>query len=274
MGLRINNNISAMNTHRHLLRTDRMLSGSLERLSSGLRINRAADDSAGLAISQRLRSQVDGLKMASQNAEQAKNMIQSAEGYLNEIHNMLGRMRELSVQAASDTVEDNDRISLQAEFSTLRVEIDRVAAASEYNNQKLLDGTFQNKQYQIGANGTLHDIIVVDISGVDSTTLTIDASSILTLADAVTAMEQMEVAIDAVSAVRSNLGTVQNRLEYTVANVNNAAENLASSESSIRDLDISDEITEFTKAQILVQAGMSMLAQANAVPQNVLALFR
>lgn len=274
MSLRINHNISAMNTHRQLQKTDSDLSSSLERLSSGLRINRAADDSAGLAISQRLRSQVDGLKMASQNAEQAKNVVQTAEGYLNEIHNMLGRMRELAVQAASDTVGDTDRTSLNAEFTLLRDEIDRIAAAAEYNNQNLLDGTFTDKQFQIGANGTADNQLTFSITAVDSATLGIDASEITTMSTAVSAMDEISSAIDSVSTVRSDLGTIQNRLAYTVASIDNAAENLSSSESTIRDLDISQEITEFTKSQILVQAGMSMLAQANAVPQNVLALFR
>ncbi len=273
MSLRINHNISAMNTHRQLLQTDRMLSSSLEKLSSGLRINRAADDSAGLAISQRLRSQVDGLKMASQNAEQAKNMVQTSEGFLGEIHNMLGRMRVLAVQAASDTVGTSDRNSLQAEFALLRDEIDRIALAAEYNGEALLDGTFSG-QYQIGANAGANDAIAITIDSVSSADLAIDASSIDTLADATAALTELTTAIDSVSTIRSNLGTIQNRLAYTVASVDNAAENLAASESSIRDLDISEEITNFTKSQILVQAGMSMLAQANAVPQNVLALFR
>jgi len=273
MSLRINHNISAMNTHRQLLSTDRMLSNSLEKLSSGLRINRAADDSAGLAISQRLRSQVDGLKMASQNAEQAKNMVQTSEGFLGEIHNMLGRMRVLAVQAASDTVGTSDRSSLQAEFALLRDEIDRIAAAAEYNGESLLDGTFSGS-FQIGANAGVNDKIDISIGSVNSADLGIDATSISTLADAEAALTQLTGAIDDVSTTRSNLGTIQNRLAYTVASVDNAAENLAASESSIRDLDISEEITNFTKSQILVQAGMSMLAQANAVPQNVLALFR
>jgi flagellin len=273
MSLRINHNISAMNTHRQLLSTDRMLSSSLEKLSSGLRINRAADDSAGLAISQRLRSQVDGLKMASQNAEQAKNMVQTSEGFLGEIHNMLGRMRVLAVQAASDTVGTSDRTSLQSEFALLRDEIDRIALAAEYNGEPLLDGSFSG-QYQIGANAGANDAIAITIDSVSSADLAIDASSISTLADATTALTELTTAIDSVSTIRSNLGTIQNRLAYTVASVDNAAENLAASESSIRDLDISEEITNFTKSQILVQAGMSMLAQANAVPQNVLALFR
>jgi len=273
MSLRINQNISAMNTHRQLLRTDRMLSSSLEKLSSGLRINRAADDSAGLAISQRLRSGIDGLKMASQNAEQAKNMVQTAEGFLGEIHNMLGRMRVLAVQAASDTVEADNRTSLNGEFALLRDEIDRIASSAEYNGKKLLDGTFAG-QFQVGANGADDNTITFDISSVDSTVLGIGLSTITTLDDAIAALNSLSTSIDTVSDIRSELGTVQNRLAYTVASVDNAAENLASSESAIRDLDISDEVTQFTRSQILVQAGMSMLAQANAVPQNVLALFR
>ena len=277
MSLRINHNISAMNTHRQLISTDKMLSASLEKLSSGLRINRAADDSAGLAISQRLRSQIDGLKMASQNAEQAKNVVQTAEGYLGEIHNMLGRMRVLAVQAASDTVGTDDRGSLQAEFSLLRLEIDRIAEAAEYNGQPLLDGLYAG-QFQIGANQGDDNKIDITIDSVSAEDLAIDAAiagtAIDSLPEAEDALTELSTAIDTVSTIRSNLGTIQNRLAYTVASVDNAAENLSSSESTIRDLDISEEVTNFTKAQILVQAGMSMLAQANAVPQNVLALFR
>ncbi len=262
-----------MNTHRQLLQTDKKLAKSLERLSSGLRINRASDDSAGLAISQRLRSQVEGLKMASQNAAQATNVVQTAEGYLNEIHNMLGRMRELAVQSSSDTVDNTNRDSLHAEFSSLRTEITRIATAAEYNGQKLLDGTF-NKTFQIGANNTVDDVITFTINSVSDTSLSINATDISTLAGANGALDSLTTAIDTVSSIRSDLGTIQNRLGFTVASIDNAAENLTSSESTIRDLDISNEITEFTKSQILVQAGMSMLAQANAVPQNVLALFR
>ncbi len=274
MSLRINQNISAMNTHRQLVQTDRSLANSLERLSSGLRINRAADDSAGLAISQRLRSQIGGLMMASQNAEQSKNMVQTAEGFLNEIHNMLGRMRELAVQSASDTVDATNRASLHGEFNKLREEIDRIASSAEYNNNKLLDGTFTNKQFQVGANGDLDNTITFSIGAVSSEAMGVDETDISTLAGGVAAMGELTNAIDYVSNVRSGLGTIQNRLAYTVASVDNAAENLSSSESTIRDLDISQEISTFTKSQILVQAGMAMLAQANAAPQNVLALFR
>jgi flagellin len=211
--------------------------------------------------------------MASQNAEQAKNMVQTSEGFLGEIHNMLGRMRVLAVQAASDTVGSTDRTSLDSEFSLLRDEIDRIAAAAEYNGESLLDGSFSG-QFQIGANSGTNDKIDIAIESVSSTVLGIDSTNIQDLTSAESALTDITSAIDSVSTIRSNLGTIQNRLAYTVASVDNAAENLAASESSIRDLDISEEITNFTKSQILVQAGMSMLAQANAVPQNVLALFR
>jgi flagellin len=186
---------------------------------------------------------------------------------------MLGRMRVLAIQAASDTVGVDDRTSLEGEFTLLRDEIDRIAAAAEYNKKPLLDGTFSG-QYQIGPNAGPNNTIDISIASVDSTILGIDLSSIATLTDAVDALTEVDTAIDTVSTIRAELGTIQNRLAYTVASVDNAAENLTSSESTIRDLDISDEITNFTKSQILVQAGMAMLAQANAVPQNVLALFR
>jgi flagellin len=186
---------------------------------------------------------------------------------------MLGRMRELAVQSSSDTVDNTNRTSLHAEFDSLRNEITRIANAAEYNNQKLLDGTF-DKTFQIGANNTTYDVISFTIDGVDDASLGVDTTDISTLAGANTALDDLTSAIDAVSTIRSDLGTIQNRLGFTIASIDNAAENLQSSESTIRDLDISDEITSFTKSQILVQAGMSMLAQANAVPQNVLALFR
>lgn len=201
-------------------------------------------------------------------------MVQTAEGFLGEIHNMLGRMRELAVQAAADTVTSADRSSLNAEFASLRQEIDRIASAAQYNNIQLLDGSFTGQQFQIGANGTSDNQITISINNTDAASLGIDGSTITDLDSAVSALDELDTAIDLVSNQRSSLGSIQNRLAYTVASVDNAAENLSSSESTIRDLDISNEITSFTKSQILVQAGMSMLAQANAVPQNVLALFR
>ena len=273
MSLRINTNIGAMNTHRQLMITDRALTSSLEKLSSGFRINRAADDTAGLAISQRLRAQISGLQMASKNADQAKNLIQTAEGALNEIHGMLNRMRELAVQSASDTVDTTNRTSLDAEFQQLATEIDRITDALEYNNQTLLDGTYTGT-FQVGSNGEADNTLSFTLASVDADALGLTDVDLTTLANATNAMNNLDTAIDTVSDVRGEIGAIQNRLAYTVTSVDIAAENLSASESAIRDLDISEEISEFTRTQIMTQAATAVLAQANAVPQNVLALFR
>ena len=271
--MRINHNIAALNTHRQLLKADLQLTKSLEKLSSGYQINRAADDAAGLSISQRLRAQIAGLKVASKNADQAKNLIQTAEGALNEIHGMLTRMRELAVQSASDSVDTSNREALDAEFANLATEIDRISDSLEYNGITLLDGNFTGT-FQIGPNGDPDNTIEIVIAGVKTENLAIDDDDLLSRINAVTAITSIDLAIDAVSETRSDIGAIQNRLAYTVTSVDIAAENLQASESSIRDLDISDEITEFTRSQIMSQAATAILAQANAVPQNVLALFR
>ena len=288
MSLRINTNIGAMNTHRQLSMTDKQLSTSLEKLSSGYRINRAADDTAGLAISQRLRAQITGLQMASNNADIATKLIQTAEGALNEIHSMLNRMRELAVQASSDTVEVTNRASVNAEFQQLSTEIDRITDSLEYNNQTLLNGTFTGT-FQIGANGETDNTISFTLSQMDSSALGLSTrvadpdtgvetktsiAETTSRASAVAAIDLLDTAIDSVSETRGNIGAVQNRLDYTITSVEIAAENLAASESAIRDLDISRQISEFTRTQIMTQAATAVLAQANAVPQNVLALFR
>ena len=273
MSLRINTNIGAMNTHRQLIITDKALTSSLEKLSSGYRINRAADDTAGLAISQRLRAQIGGLKMASKNADQAKNLIQTAEGALNEIHAMLDRMRELAVQSASDTVDITNRAAIDAEFQQLATEITRITDSSEYNNQTLLDGTFTGT-FQVGANGDADNTLTFTLNAADSGTLGLTLVDLTSLANATNAINALDTAIDTISEARGEIGAVQNRLAYTVASIDIAAENLSASESAIRDLDISEEISEFTRTQIMTQAATAVLAQANAVPQNVLALFR
>jgi flagellin len=271
--MRINNNIAAMNTHRQLQIADKQLTASLEKLSSGYQINRAADDAAGLSISQRLRAQIAGLKMSSKNADQAKNLIQTAEGALNEIHAMLTRMRELAVQSASDSVDASNRAALNAEFQNLGTEIDRISDSLEYNGITLLDGTFSGT-FQIGPNGETDNTITFSISSVKTGELAIDDDDLTSRTNAVTAITAIDSAIDSVSDTRSNIGAIQNRLAYTVTSVDISAENLQSSESAIRDLDISEEISEFTRSQIMSQAATAVLAQANAVPQNVLALFR
>jgi flagellin len=273
MGLRINQNIAAMNSYRNLSVTDGQMSKSLEKLSSGFRINRAADDAAGLAISEKLRSQVTGLNTASSNAQNAISLVQTAEGALNESHSILQRMRELSVQSANDTNTDTDRTQIQKEVSALQTELTRISDTTEFNGKKLLDGSF-NGTFQIGANSG--QTLSVAIGDQDATALGVDATAVdvSTQAGATAAITALDTAINSGSGTRADLGAVQNRLEHTVNNLNVASENLAASESRIRDTDMAKEMMSFTRAQILSQAGTAMLAQANQAPQGVLSLLR
>jgi flagellin len=271
MGLRINQNIAAMNSYRNLSVTDGQMSKSLEKLSSGFRINRAADDAAGLAISEKLRSQVNGLNTASSNAQNAISLVQTAEGALNETHSILQRMRELSVQSANDTNTSEDRAQIQKEVAALKEEVTRISDQTQFNGQELLDGTFTGT-FQIGANSG--QTLSLTITNQDTTTLGINGVDVSTQAGAASAITALDTAIETVSGSRADLGAVQNRLEHTVNNLNVAAENLAASESRIRDTDMAKEMMSFTRAQILSQAGTAMLAQANQAPQGVLSLLR
>lgn len=268
--MRINNNIMAMNTHRQLGINNMAGAKSLEKLSSGYRINRAGDDAAGLSISEKMRSQIRGLKMASKNAQDGISLIQTAEGALNEAHAILQRMRELAVQSASDTNTDNDRAELQKEVTQLIGELDRIAGNTEFNGMALLDGSFTDKVIHIGANEG--QALSIAISGAASTDLGVSAIDIATQTGADAAISTIDVAIVNLSAIRSDLGAVQNRLEYTIRNLDNAAENLQAAESRIRDVDMAQEMMEFTKNNILQQAATAMLAQANMLPQSVLQL--
>jgi len=271
--MRINTNVAAMNAYRNMVETDNALSRSMERLSSGLRINRAADDSAGLAISEKMRGQIRGLNQAVRNAQDGISLIQTAEGALNETHSILQRMRELAVQSASDTLIDADRTQLQLEVTALVGEINRIAATTEFNTQPLLTGAFSGS-FHIGANaGQNIGVIIGDMDaaalGVETATVPI---SISTQDAANTAITTIDDAIGTVSTERSELGAVQNRLEHTIANLGVAAENLTAAESRIRDLDVAQEMVNLTRNQIMMQAGTAMLAQANMKPQSVLML--
>jgi flagellin len=269
--MRINNNIMAMNANRQLGINNTSLSKSLEKLSSGYRINRAGDDAAGLSISEKMRAQIRGLQMASKNAQDGISLIQTAEGALDEVHSILQRMRELAVQAANDTNEDTvDRQAIQDEINQLLEEITGIADRTEFNTQKLLDGSFTDKVFHIGAN--IDQNMTVSISGINPTDLGIDSVSLATQTDANNAIETINSAINKVSTIRSELGAIQNRLEHTIKNLDNAAENLSAAESRIRDVDMAKEMMEFTKQSILQQAATAMLAQANQVPQSVLKL--
>ena len=269
MGLRINQNIDAFNSYRNLSVTQGQMSKSLEKLSSGLRINRAADDAAGLAISEGLRTQIGGLKVAARNAQDGISVSQTAEGALTEVHAMLQRMRDLAVQSANGSNNQASRDALNAEATQLRAELDRISEATNFNGVKLLDGNF-SASFQVGSEPS--DAITVTIAGVDTATLGVDVVDLSTDAGARTAMDLLSDAMTDVSTVRANLGAVQNRFEHAIANVNVAVENLSASESRIRDTDMALEMTQFTRSQILSQAGTAMLAQANQAPQDVLRL--
>lgn len=268
--MRINNNIMALNAHRQLAINQSNSAKSMEKLSSGYRINRAGDDAAGLAISEKMRAQIRGLKQASRNAQDGISLIQTAEGALNESHAILQRMRELAVQSANDTNVDDDRAALQKEVKALIEELDRIGKNTEFNTQKLLDGTFTAKLIHIGAN--IGQTLTIGINNMTADGLGVSGVEISSQTDADTAIATIDDAIKKLSEERSQLGAWQNRLEHTIANLNNARENLQAAESRIRDVDMAEEIMAFTKNNILQQAATAMLAQANLAPQSVLQL--
>ena len=276
MSLRIQNNVEAFNTHRQLSATSSQASKSMEKLSSGYRINRAADDAAGLAISEKMRGQIGGLAQAQRNAQDGISLVQTAEGALTEVHSMLQRVRDLKVQYENGTLNDDDKSAIVAEVKQLASEITDIRTTTEFNGIKLLDGSggaTGTITFQVGANGNeTIDVKTIDIAGASGT------SGIDNVADD-TAWEAIDIAaIDAaiknVSTVRADFGAVQNRLEHRLNNLATYQENLTASESRIRDVDMAAEMTKFTKFNILQQAGTSMLAQANQAPQNVLSLLR
>ena len=271
----INHNITALNTHSKLANATNAQSKSMEKLASGLRINRAGDDAAGLAISEKMRGQVRGLEQASRNAQDGISLIQTAEGALNETHDILQRMRELTTQSANDTNNTTeDRKALQSEFVELRNEIDRISDQTEFNTKSLLNGSVSSVTLQIGANSK--QTLTVNLKDMDSTALKINALNISTgtAGDITAHISVIDAAINAVSDVRSNLGANQNRLEHTINNLKTSSENLTAAESRIRDVDMAKEMMNQTKNSILAQAAQAMLAQANQQPQGVLQLLR
>jgi flagellin len=265
VSLRIQNNIEAFNAHRQLVGTSHNAAKSMERLSSGYRINRAADDAAGLAISEKLRGQIRGLSQAQRNSQDAVSLVQTAEGSLNEVHSMLQRVRELAVQFQNGTLSTADKAAITAEAAQLQSEIERIGNSADFNGIKLLDGTGGTISFQVGANDG--DVIAVDTATLSDKIGTIDV-------DGTDAISAIDAAIESVSALRGDFGAVQNRLEHTLNNLATYQENLMASESRIRDVDMASEMVEFSKNQILQQAGTSMLAQANQAPQAVLSLLR
>ncbi len=284
--MRINHNIAALNTHRQLGAGTNAAQKNMEKLSSGLRINRAGDDAAGLAISEKMRAQIKGLDMAAKNAQDGISLIQTAEGALNETHSILQRMRELAVQASNDTNDDpTDRAAIQDEIDQLAREISRISETTEFNGKTLLNGDYAASggaalTFHIGANKGQN--VTLNISKMDAESLGVGTGDsktgtgikVDTQTDADNAIETINEAIKTVATERSNLGAMQNRLEHTINNLGTSAENLTAAESRIRDVDMAKEMMEFTKNNILSQAAQAMLAQANQQPQGVLQLLR
>lgn len=275
MGLRINTNVASLNAQRNLLGTKWGLDKSLERLSSGYRINRAGDDAAGLAISENLRAQVRGLKQASRNAQDGVSLVQVAEGGLNEVSSILIRLRELAVQAASDTIGPVERQFLNVEYDQLVSEIDRIADATEFNGTQLLSGTGSVLDFQVGTrNDPNIDRLSFDASKADanSAALGVNLTSVADKASAQNSLSAIDSAIVSVSAMRADFGAIQNRLQSTIGNIAVSVENLSAANSRIRDVDVAEETAEMTRNNILLQAGTSVLAQANQTSNTALSL--
>jgi flagellin len=275
MALRIQNNIEAFNAHRQLVGSSHNMAKAMERLSSGYRINRAADDAAGLAISEKLRAQVGGLQQAQRNAQDAVSLVQTAEGALTEVHAMLQRVRDLAVQYSNGTLSNSDKAAITAEVAQLSAEVSRIASQTKFNGTSLLSGG-ATISFQIGVDdGNTITAAARNLFGSGATN-DVDAAvfDFETQTTSAVLLASIDTAIANVSTARSTFGSIQNRLEHTLNNLASYEENLTASESRIRDVDMASEMVSFTKYQILQQAGTSMLAQANAAPQAVLSLLR
>ena len=273
MGLRVNTNVTSINAQRNLSSVTTRLSDNFRRLSTGLRISSAADDAAGLAISERLRSQVRSLDQAKRNANDGISMVQTAEGALNEVSSILTRLRELSIQANNGPVSDADKDTLNEEFESLVNEIDRIGSSTEFNDIKLLDGSLPSVSFQVGF-GTAAGIDTLDVTLEEATAnnLGLDTLNIGSTGSQNAAITAIDDAINTVSGLRGSLGAVQNRLGSTINNLAIQTENLTAAESRIRDVDVAYETAQLTRNNILQQASISVLAQANAQPQAALSL--
>jgi flagellin len=274
MGLRVNNNIASINAQRNLVNSTDRLQRSLERLSSGLRITRAADDAAGLAISEKFRSQVRSLVQAQRNANDGVSLLQTSEGALNEVSGILIRLRELSVQASNGTLGTSERSSLDQEYQALLGEINRIAAATEFNGTKVLNSSSVSVTFQVGVNNTANDRITVTGVNATVTGIKVNSSKVTTVTNARTALGKLDSAIKTVAGLRARFGTAQNRLESAIRSIAVSIENNTAAESRIRDVDVASETAELTRNQVLQQAGIAVLAQANVSTQSALSLLR
>ena len=272
----VQHNIAAMNAQRQLGITTDSQKKSSEKLASGYKINRAADDAAGLAISEKMRRQIRGLTQASNNAQDGISAVQTAEGALIEVHDMLQRMNELATKAGTDTLQSQDRDYIQQEINSLIAEITRTATTTKFNDQYLLDGTFTAKEIQVGADQSQNDYINLSIVSMSADSIGVGSLTV-TGADGSNgrlAIDSIKTALKSISSQRADLGAVQNRLEHTIKNLDNVTENTTAAESMIRDTDMAAEMVKYSNNNILAQAGQSMLAQANQSNQGVLSLLQ
>ena len=276
MAISVVTNVSSLNAQRNLARTQSSLQSSMQRLSSGLRINSGADDAAGLAISEKLKSKIRSSSQAQRNANDAVSLLQTAEGSMNELSSMLTRMRELAVQSSTDTVGSTERQFLHDELDALRQEVDRIAEVTEFNGITLLDGSATSLDFQVGINATTNDRITAALADMHATALggttNLASVSLTTKAGAQSALGVLDDAITDISSARANVGALQNRLQTTIQNLQTAQENLSAANSRIRDVDVAAESANMTKSNILMQAGVSVLAQANQAPSIALSL--
>jgi flagellin len=272
MGLRVNTNIASMTAQRHMSAVTGRLQGNYARLASGLRIATAADDAAGLAISERMRSQIRSLGAAGRNAQDGISLVQTGEGALNEVSNILGRMRELAVQSANGTLSTADRGTLGTEVTALIAEIDRIAESTEFNGISLLNGTTALAAIQVGIDSG--EVINIDLQDTRAVTLGVDGVTVDTAANATAALATLDTAMNTLNQARGSMGGAQNRLQSTVQSIANARENLSAAESRIRDVDVAAETADLTRNSIMQQAAVSVLQQANVQPQIALALLQ
>jgi flagellin len=274
MGLRVNTNVSSLNAQRSLARTTENLNGNFRRLSTGLRIATAADDAAGLAISERLRARIRSIDQAGRNAQDGISLVQTSEGALNEINNVLVRMRELAVQAANGTVSPSDKATLDNEFQALIAEVDRTAAQTNFNTIQLLDGSVTSLTLQVGPDPSVVDTLSISLVDTTASALSLTSLDVTNATTAVLSIAAIDLAINAVSEHRGDLGAVQNRLGGLISSLQVSSENLSAAESRIRDVDVAAESASLTKNTILQQAAISVLAQANVQPQAALSLLQ
>ncbi len=274
MSIVLNSNLSAMQAQGALSKSQSAMQQSLQRLSTGYRINSASDDAAGLAISDNLRADIRSLDQAARNANDGLSIVNVAEGAMNEVGNILVRMRELAVQSSSDSVGDSERGFIDLEFEAMKEEVSRISTVTEYNGQKLLDGSISaaGLEFQVGVQNTSDNRTTIMVSDVGASGLGLDSADLGSQSNAQTAMGTIDAAITTLSTQRAKLGAYANRLQSTINNLNVSSENLTAANSRIRDVDVASETASFARNQVLVQAGVSMLAQANAVPQSALRL--